>query len=117
MDPLRRLLLDETSLILMKANEMFRLLDREVPCTAVTVFLYIAAHDNCHKQALEEDLDMSTASASRTIDMLCDKNRLSKPGYGLVEKRPDPANGRRLIVSLTPKGKAFLKQYKESIYG
>ena len=117
MDPLRRLLIDDTAHTLMLANELFRLLDREVPCTAITVFLYIAAHDNCHKQALEEDLDLSTASASRTIDMLCEVNRLKQTGLGLVEKQPDPANGRRLIVSLTPKGKSFLKQYKESIYG
>lgn len=117
MDPLKRQLTDEVSQSLLSGIELLRILDREVPAQVLSCFLYIAAHNPCHKQALEEDLDFTTASASRNIDMLCVKNRLKKPGFGLVWKDYDPSNRRRLMCGLTPKGEALIRQLKDTIYG
>ena len=117
MDPLKRQCTDDVSNSLLQAMELLRILDREVPAQVLSAFFYIAAHNPCHKQAMEEDLGYTTASGSRCIDMLCDKNRLKKPGYGLVIKEFDAFNKRRLLVRLSPKGEALIKQLKATIYG
>ena len=96
-DPLKRQCTDDVSNSLLQAMELLRILDREVPAQVLSAFFYIAAHNPCHKQAMEEDLGYTTASGSRCIDMLCDKNRLKKPGYGLVIKEFDAFNKRRLL--------------------
>ena len=113
MDPLRRQLTDPGLTGLLKIIELFRIMDREVPAQVITTFLYIAAHDNCHKQALEEDLNFTTASSSRNTSWLSDQHRLNKPGLGLIIKKPDPTNGRRLTLRLTNKGKALVTQIKD----
>ena len=91
-------------------------MDREVPGQLVSAFLYIASHNPCHKQALEEDLGFPTASGSRTTDWLSSFHRLGKPGLGLIEKKQDPVNRRRALLTLTPKGEALARQMKEIIY-
>ena len=45
-------------------------MNREIPGQLVSCFLYIASHDGCHKQAMEEALNLTTASASRNTDWL-----------------------------------------------
>jgi hypothetical protein len=97
----------------LKAFELLRLMDREIPGQLVSTFLYIASHNPCHKQALEEDLDLSVSSSSRLVDWLSHYHRLGKPGLGLVTK----TNFRRVIVSLTPKGESLARQMKEHLYG
>ena len=117
MDPLRRQLTDPRGEPLLEVMNLVRILDREVPAQVLATFFYVATHDSCHKQALEEDLDMTTASASRNTDWLSDKHRLKKPGLGLISKVKDPSNQRRTILKLTPKGKMLWKQLKEIIHG
>jgi DNA-binding MarR family transcriptional regulator len=102
---------------LLKAFELLRLMDREIPGQLVSAFLYIASHNPCHKQALEEDLDLPTSSSSRLVDWLSHYHRLGKPGLGLVTKTKDPTNFRRIIVTLTPKGESLARQMKEHLYG
>lgn len=87
----------------------FRLLDREITAQLIVTFLYVSSHNPCHKQALEEELGFSTASASRNVDWLSHRHRLSKPGLGMVMKERDPSNLRRYILSLTPKGEQLVK--------
>jgi DNA-binding MarR family transcriptional regulator len=115
MDPLRRQLTDPHLLGLSKIIDLFRLMDREVPAQVIMTFLYIAAHDNCHKQALEEDLDMTTASSSRNTDWLSDQHRLNKPGLGLIIKKQDPANRRRITLCLSNKGRTLIALIKDAL--
>ena len=117
MDPLKRLETDSQLSLLLTAWETLRLTHREIPAQAVTILLYVASHNPCHKQAIEEDQNLTTASCSRSIDFLCDDNRLSKPGLGLVTKYTDPGNKRRLMVKLTPKGEQLVHLTKQIIYG
>ena len=117
MDPLRRLRTDDLTHKMLKAFELMRLMDREIPGQLVSAFLYVASHNPCHKQAMEEDLDLTTSSASRLTDWLSDYHRLGKPGLGLVVKYKDPSDFRRIFVKLTPKGELLARQMKEFLYG
>ncbi len=117
MDPLRRQITDPQVVRLLKVVERVNSLDREFPAQVLSTLLYIASHENCHKQALEEDLGMTTASASRNTDWLSDKHRLGKPGLRLIIKEKDPTNRRKTQLRLTPKGKRLVAQIKEDLYG
>lgn len=117
MDPIKRGVTNPSMEGLLSVIEHLRTLDREVPAQVVSVLLYIAIHEPCHKQAIEEDLGFTTGSCSRNIDWLTTKHRLKKPGLGLVEKWLDPSNRRRFIVALTPKGKDLIKTLEAKLYG
>ena len=98
------------------AINLIRELDPDTPGQVVVAFLYVASHNRCHKQALEEELNLSTATASRTCDYLSKQHRLGKPGLDLVRKVPDPSNRRRLELHLTHKGELLAQQLQEIIY-
>jgi hypothetical protein len=111
-EPLKRQQTSAQTAKLLEAFELLRTLDREVPGQLVSAFLYIASHNPCHKQAMEEDLGFKVASGSRCSDWLSDYHRLGKPGLGLIQKYPDPSNRRRVLLELTPKGEALASQMK-----
>lgn len=97
--------------------EILRKLDREVPAQLISTLLYVASHDGCHKQALEEDLEFTTASGSRNTDYLSPKHRLgNKNGCNLIIKEVDPSNARRLQLRLTDQGHALIQRLKHVLY-
>lgn len=102
--PIKNELTDATMAKVLAISEEFRSLDTEVPGQLVSVFLYIASHNPCHMQAIENDLRLSPNSVSRNTDWLSKYHRLGKPGMGLVVKIADPVNARRRLVKLTEKG-------------
>ena len=97
----------------LRIHELFRLQDKEVPGQLVAVFCFIASHNPCHFQAIQEGLGLSSNSVSRNTDWLSDEHRLGKPGMHLIKKHKDPTNMRRRIAELTPKGHAMVPQIKE----
>lgn len=117
MDQLRRQVTDPDVERLLRVVERLRILDRQFPAQALATFLYIASHDECNKQAIEEDLGMTTGSSSRNTDWLSGLNRLRKPGLGLIIKEEDPVDGRRQQLRLSPKGRQLIQQIKEDLYG
>lgn len=117
MDPLRRTRTNPQIERLLKAINLLRLLDREMPAQVIATFLYVASHDACHKLAMEEELNFSTASGSRNTDWLSEYHRLNKPGLNLITKEVDPTNRRRQILKLTPKGKELMNQLQDILYG
>ena len=120
MDPLKRLETDSQLTLLLTAWETLRLTHREIPAQAVTCLLYIASHNPCHKQAIEEDCSLTTASSSRMIDLLADgygRKGVMTPGLGLVNKYTDLGNKRRHMCKLTPKGEQLVHLIKNLIYG
>lgn len=117
MDPLRRTRTNPKIERLLKAINLLRLLDREMPAQVIASFLYVASHDNCHKQAMEEELSMTVASGSRNTDWLSKYHRLNKPGLDLITKEADPTDRRRQLLKLTPNGKELVNQLQEILYG
>ena len=117
MDPLRNQLTDPQLEPLLEVINVLRKLDREMPAQVLATLFYVATHDDCHKQALEEELEFTAASGSRNSDWLSDKHRLGKPGLGLITKSVDPSNRRRTTLKLTPKGKQLMNQLRGTLYG
>jgi len=117
MDPLRRHLTDPQVARLLTAIERLLAFDREVPGQVMATLLYIAAHKNCHKTALEQDLKFTAASGSRNTDKLSRWHRLGKPGFDLIIKEEDPANRRRLQLRLNKRGQRLIEQIKQDLYG
>ena len=111
-DPLKDSVTDDTLNSLFEAVQLMRLLDREFPAQMMAALLYIASHNGCHKQAVEQALGVSTAAGSHTTDWLGDRHRLGKPGLGLIKKVEDPSNRRRKFLVLTEKGQHFVRQLK-----
>lgn len=108
MDPLRKQLTDDRLINLLKALEYLRTevapkMDH-IPLQVVSAFLYVATHNECHKQQVEQVFGLSVAAGSRCTDFLCEENRLGKPGLGLITKEVDPTNRRRQVLCLTVKG-------------
>ena len=120
MDPLKRTQTDDRLSLLLTAWETLRLSHREIPAQAVTVLLCGASHNPCHKQSIEEDQNLTTASCSRMLDFIHDgpaRKGVKTPGLGLVTKFTDPSNKRRQLVKLSPKGESLVKLIKQTIYG
>lgn len=117
MDPVRRTVTNPKMERVQRMMNLLRLLDREVPAQVLATFFYVAAHDNCHKQAVEQDLQLSTAAGSRCTEKLTDQSWINKPGLDLIIKEIDPANKRRQQLRLTAKGRALVHQIEEILYG
>ena len=117
LDPLQRAVTDTQVERLCTAMNLLRKMDSEMPAQLVCSLFYIASHNYCHKQAVEEDLQLTVAAGSRNTDWLSDDHRLNKPGLGLITKQRDPNNGRRLQMVLTPKGQVLVDQIKDVLYG
>lgn len=88
-----------------------------LPTQVLEIFLYVASHEGCHKPAMEEDLDMSSASGSRNTDYLCKTARYKRAGLDLITKEDDPDNRRRQILRLTPSGVRLKNDLLKDIYG
>jgi len=128
LDPLQRRVTDLSIDRLFEAIECIRTFDtehnsHEMSISVLISLLYIGSRNECHKQALEEDLLLTKASASRNTDMLSKHHRLllpsgkRKPGLGLILKEVDSADRRRTVLTLTKKGEKLFTQLKDVLYG
>ena len=117
MDPnLRRKITDEKIERLLKVINLIRLYDREVPAQVLATLFYIGSHNDCHKTALEEDLNFTTASSSRNTDKLSKDHRLGKAGFNLIIKEVEEESPRRQRLRLTKKGEDLMNQIKQILY-
>lgn len=57
--------------------------------------------------SLAESLGTTDATASRTVDVL--------EGHGLAARRPDPGDGRGVIVAATPEGKSDARRRRRRL--
>ena len=116
MDPnLQRKLTDEKIERLLKVINLLRLYDREVPAQVLATLFYIGSHNDCHKTALEEDLNFTTASSSRNTDKLSKDHRLGKAGFDLITKEVEE-DSRKQRLRLTKKGEDLMNQIKQILY-
>ena len=116
-DPFKKTLTDNDMNRLFQCMEEFVKFDPEMPLQLQLTFLYIASHNGCHKQALEEELGYSNAAGSRNTDYLALQHRYGKRGMNLISKDRDPSNRRRYALTLTKQGHALVKSLKEKLYG
>ena len=85
----------------------------KVPMHYFLLFLEVARlRGHCTYRQLENVLGLANSSVSRTVNALGAEYRNGKPGLGLLTTFKDPDEGRRLIVTFTPKGLAFLRQFQ-----
>lgn len=70
--------------------------------------------ERCTYRQLEGNLRLNNSSVSRTVNALGAEHRRGRPGLGLLVTYPDPDEGRRLIVALSPKGSALLRQLQNA---
>ena len=122
MNPLRRQVTDEELSKVLKVCQLIRSLEpveakvNELPLQTLTVLMYVASHNGCHKQAMEQDLDMGKASGSRNTDWLAKFHRLGRPGLNLITKEVDRSDKRRTILKLTRKGKDLVHKITQLLY-
>ena len=128
LNPLQRRVTDSSIDQLADAIELIRNVDpthgsNEISISVLSTLLYVGSRNECHKQALEEDLQMTRASTSRNTDMLSKHHRLliasgkRKPGLGLIKKEVDVSDRRRSTLTLTKKGEKLFTQIKHILYG
>ena len=90
---------------LLEALEYVRTIDEDIPIQTLSVFLYISLHaPECRQSELTEWLGMAQSTVSRNISYLRKRNRLGKPGMGLVESVESQEDRRYKVLRLTPKG-------------
>jgi DNA-binding MarR family transcriptional regulator len=102
---------------LFKAIEEFRKVDSEIPSQTINTFLYVATHEGCTMKDIEDALGVAQSTMSRNIASLDKINRHHQPGLGFVRAVEDPAERRRKIVTLTPKGKQLKARLNELCSG
>ena len=84
-----------------------------LPVHFIQTFLIVAEHDGpCTFRTIENALGLTNSSVSRTVAALGPAHRRGRDGFDLVSVQPDPYEGRRLVVTLTAKGKALHRQLK-----
>ena len=113
---LRRNLTDEKIERLLRVYNLLRLYDREIPAQVLATLFYIGSHNDCHKTALEEDLNFTTASSSRNTDKLSKDHRLGKAGLDLIVKETEEVSPFRQRLRLTKKGEDLMNQIKQILY-
>ena len=117
MDPLKRQVTDDSVVRLVDILQEFRKLDYEMPAQVILCFVFVASHNPCHSEVLCHELGLTRAAVSRNTDWLSDKHRLGKPGLNLITKEVDVSNRRRMILSLTDKGKIIAKDLRKILDG
>tara|TARA_B100000965_G_C19403929_1_gene674517 strand:+ start:122 stop:757 length:636 start_codon:yes stop_codon:yes gene_type:complete len=128
LNPLQRRLTDSDIERIFEAIEFIRQFDQdngshEISISVLASLLYVGSRNSSHKQALEEDLDMTRSSSSRNTDILSKWHRIilpsgkRKPGLGLIKKELDGSDRRRSTLTLTEKGEKLMEQVKQILFG
>lgn len=85
-----------------------RKLDAEMPVHTVAVFVHIAQHPGCTTAHICEAVGIAQSTCNRNTLALGKINRHRQPGYDLITGVDDPADWRRKIYHLTPKGESVI---------
>lgn len=97
----------------MRALNVFRQIDPEMPIQYVVSFLEIARHEGLSVSDLASRMGMAQSSASRQLAALSKFRARLQPGHDLVAAHEDPMERRKKIIMLTPKGKVLLMQIND----
>ena len=107
----------DIDIFIVALNQM-RVIDPEIQAQTIAVFLEVARQpEGIKMQELAEKVGISQSSVSRNVAALSHMHRVGRPGYDLVVAFEDPAERRRKIVRLTPKGKRVAKELERVLDG
>lgn len=94
----------------------FRELDPDMPIGVPWAFIHVAIHEGDNGISLSdlaERADFGLSTASRYIAALSKINRHREDGFNLVVMHENPMERRQKLISLSPKGRAFLNRLLE----
>ena len=80
-----------------------------LPIHFVQIFLVVGEKGQITFQELMEELNLTNSAISRSVMAMGETHRKGTPGFDLLEAFKDPAEGRRFLVRLSPKGKALYR--------
>jgi DNA-binding MarR family transcriptional regulator len=80
------------------------------PLHHARLFLEVARAEPCTFEHLQEALNLTNSSVSRSVSALSERNRHGDRGYRLLSFERDPDEGRRYLVRLSSKGRLLLQQ-------
>lgn len=90
-----------------------------MPVRQAAALLSVALHEASDEYATLDDVghdtDSPSAVVSRDLLSLGARNRMKKPGYGLVESFADYQDLRRKPYKLTPKGRKIITNIVEAL--
>lgn len=96
-------------------------LGAEIPIGYISGLLYVATRESLGEPvevlSIAKALDMNESKASRLVSYLSEKKSKNEIGLGLLVKVEDSYDQRKKLVSLTPKGKAFITGLLEIVQG
>ena len=97
---------------LARALALFAVLDPQMPLHFLQTFLIVASstEGSVTYREIEEALNLTNSSVSRTLNALGDRHRKGDKGHGLIEVFIDPGEGRRYRARLTKRGRALASQ-------
>jgi len=101
--------------MLIKVIGVLRAIDDVMPTQVAQSFLCVALHPGLTMQELSDQTGLSQSACSRNVAALGEWHRFGKPGYGLVEAVPDPKEGRRKIMFLTPRGRTLMRDILRTV--
>ena len=99
--------------------EEFKRIDPDITLPSMLAFLYYVEKDGeaGNQHAMEERLDMSTATASRATSHWLMWKRPKHHGLDMMESIPDPEDRRYKMITLNRRGLAFAEKIKEAVHG
>lgn len=80
-----------------------------LPIHFVQIFLVVGEKKQVTFQELMGELNLTNSAISRSVMAMGETHRKGKPGFELLETFKDPAEGRRFLVRLSPKGRALYR--------
>lgn len=97
--------------------EAFKAIDPDITLPSMLAFLYYIESDaqSGNQFAMEQRLDMSGATASRSTSHWLKWKRPRQPGLDMLESMPDPEDRRYKVISLNRRGLAFAEKIKEVV--
>lgn len=81
-----------------------------MPVMQVIAFLTVAENEGKSLSDLVKISKIKQSTMSRYLLDLSDKTRTGSAGYGLIKRETDPAEFRRNMYSLTPRGRILVRE-------
>lgn len=102
---------------LITALEQFKEIDPDITLPSILAFLYYAENDGeqGNQFAMEQWLDMSTATASRATSHWLKWKRPRVEGHDMLESIPDPEDRRYKMITLNDRGRWFVEKLKRAV--